>query len=54
MNYLIFGATSEVAKKFILHVVQKENDAKFIISSSSIKNLKVLKRIIKLYYKNKY
>jgi len=44
MNYLIFGATSDVSKKFISYVIQKDRSAKFILSSSSIKNLKVLKK----------
>jgi short-subunit dehydrogenase len=44
MNYLIFGATSNVAKEFISYVIQKEKDAKFILSSSSEKRLKVLKK----------
>jgi short-subunit dehydrogenase len=44
MNYLIFGATSKVAKEFILSVIQKEKNAKFILSSSSEKKLKILKK----------
>ena len=44
MNYLIFGATSDVSKKFISYVIQKDRDAKFILSSSSEKKLEVLKK----------
>ena len=44
MNYLIFVATSDVSKKFISYVIQKDRDAKFILSSSSEKKLEVLKK----------